>query len=241
MKNPFLNKLFLFLPKSLGRKTFSQDSRSAYKSMRICTSKMLVGIAIVFCSWGLPQFVFAQTQYFSFTANLNPLLPTPGSSHPDYNSGYFSGIFTGEYDGTQYNFTALTGSYDGSTLTDIQSTQPSPGPYYLGHASFSSGNAVLNDLHFSFNNAAGLTGGPYKMALLPSYEPALCNSSSTPCTWSTAVDGYPSAGGSVASFTFTAGAPEIDGSLAPKVGFLLGCLFLMFGRKKQNTEALMTA
>ena len=39
----------------------------------------------------------------------------------------------------------------------------------------------------------------------------------------------------------SAGAPEIDGSLAPKVGFLLGCLFLMFGRKKQNTEALLTA
>jgi len=37
------------------------------------------------------------------------------------------------------------------------------------------------------------------------------------------------------------GAPEIDGSLAPKVGFLLGCLFLMFGRKKQNTESMMTA
>ena len=38
-----------------------------------------------------------------------------------------------------------------------------------------------------------------------------------------------------------AGAPEIDGSLAPKVGFLLGCLFLMFGRKKQNSEPMMTA
>ena len=37
------------------------------------------------------------------------------------------------------------------------------------------------------------------------------------------------------------GAPEIDGSLAPKVGFLLGCLFLMFGRKKQNSESMMTA
>jgi len=35
-------------------------------------------------------------------------------------------------------------------------------------------------------------------------------------------------------------APEIDGSLAPKVGFLLGCLFLMFGRKKQNTEPMTT-
>ena len=38
-----------------------------------------------------------------------------------------------------------------------------------------------------------------------------------------------------------AGAPEIDGSLAPKVGFLLGCLFLMFGRKQQNTEPMMVA
>jgi len=30
------------------------------------------------------------------------------------------------------------------------------------------------------------------------------------------------------------GAPEIDGSLAPKVGFLLGCLFLMFGRRTKG-------
>ena len=44
-----------------------------------------------------------------------------------------------------------------------------------------------------------------------------------------------------ASFSVSGGAPEIDGSLAPKVGFLLGCLFLMFGRKKQNTEPFMTA
>ena len=39
--------------------------------------------------------------------------------------------------------------------------------------------------------------------------------------------------------TQVGGAPEIDGSLAPKVGFLLGCLFLMFGRKKQNSESMM--
>ncbi|MBU3549111.1 hypothetical protein [Polynucleobacter sp. P1-05-14] len=35
------------------------------------------------------------------------------------------------------------------------------------------------------------------------------------------------------------GAPEIDGSLAPKVGFLLGCLFLMFGRKRSNSETAL--
>ena len=43
-------------------------------------------------------------------------------------------------------------------------------------------------------------------------------------------------------YTITQGAaPEIDGSLAPKVGFLLGCLFLMFGRKKQDSKPMMTA
>ena len=35
------------------------------------------------------------------------------------------------------------------------------------------------------------------------------------------------------------GVPEIDGSLAPKVALLLGCAYLMFGRKKQNTEVLI--
>ena len=70
------------------------------------------------------------------------------------------------------------------------------------------------------------------------------------------IDPYPSngalsyspSGGTTVTSVFSsqsapaaAGAPEIDGSLAPKVGFLLGCLFLMFGRKKQNTEPMMMA
>ena len=38
------------------------------------------------------------------------------------------------------------------------------------------------------------------------------------------------------SVTSSGGAPEIDGSLAPKVGFLLGCLALLFGRKKTNSD-----
>ena len=57
--------------------------------------------------------------------------------------------------------------------------------------------------------------------------------------------GYPSdisiSSNNTSSGISLAGAPEIDGSLAPKVGFLLGCLFLMFGRKKQNTEPMMMA
>ena len=42
------------------------------------------------------------------------------------------------------------------------------------------------------------------------------------------------------TLTGVPGAPEIDGSLAPKVGFLLGCLFFMFGRKKCATEPMLT-
>ena len=60
--------------------------------------------------------------------------------------------------------------------------------------------------------------------------------------WDTAVTDVcvtPSGGsGCGAMYGVSAGAPEIDGSLAPKVGFLLGCLFLMFGRKKQDLELL---
>jgi len=41
--------------------------------------------------------------------------------------------------------------------------------------------------------------------------------------------------------TSSAGVPEIDGALAPKAGFLLGCLFLMFGRKRQDLAPASTA
>ena len=82
-----------------------------------------------------------------------------------------------------------------------------------------------------------------------SRTPALSNTNYTNSfTWMVTSDiagGFSSGNntaGSIAGSPITsAAAPEIDGSLAPKVGFLLGCLFLMFGRKKQNTEPMLTA
>ena len=47
--------------------------------------------------------------------------------------------------------------------------------------------------------------------------------------------------GTMTSSISSAGVPEIDGALAPKVGFLLSCLFLMFGRKKQDLAPALTA
>lgn len=36
-------------------------------------------------------------------------------------------------------------------------------------------------------------------------------------------------------------APEMNASLIPQVGLLLGCLFFLTGRKRENTEQMMTA
>ena len=47
--------------------------------------------------------------------------------------------------------------------------------------------------------------------------------------------------GSMTSSVSSVSVPEIDGALAPQVGCLLACLFLIFGRKKENTDSLMTA
>jgi hypothetical protein len=38
-----------------------------------------------------------------------------------------------------------------------------------------------------------------------------------------------------------AAVPEIGGALIPQVGFLLAGLFLMFGRRKENTETMLAA
>lgn len=189
--------------------------------------KIILSAVVLISAWGLPQFAFAQTQYFNFTSYLNAGLPTPGSTPGNLQAGYFSGVFTGAYSSGDnlYNFTRLTGTFNNSTLIDILST--SPDSQYLGHATYTSGNAVLIDLHFSFNTSAGLKDGPYIMSY--TQNPNTVFTYSTPNITDPRVGG-----GSDHGTTFAADVPEIDGSLLPKVGFLLGCLFLIFGRRTKS-------
>ena len=109
------------------------------------------------------------------------------------------------------------GGYNAQTNV-FSSSDPSFPNYVLFNSAFSNGHD---------NNSWALS--PQLNSLGP------CDNSN--CTG--VFGGYISAG--AATITVSAVAPEIDGSLAPKVGFLLGCLFLMFGRKKQDTEPMMTA
>ncbi len=45
--------------------------------------------------------------------------------------------------------------------------------------------------------------------------------------------------GTMTSSLSVSPVPEIDGSLIPQVGFLIACLFLILGRRKENTEPIL--
>ena len=154
--------------------------------------------------------------------------------------------------GIDYNFTYVTDSYDHlmATNSTLLSSQPwfgeytGTGQYFAGGVGYSMGLQVIS------NGPGGATietsplfaassymfdGNSYVNAY--AFSDAFYQTGNVSSQWNqriltSTVETYALA---------TAAAPEIDGSLAPKVGFLLGCLFLMFGRKKQNTEPMMTA
>ena len=140
--------------------------------------------------------------------------------------------------GQSYDITYITGTYDANVA--LLSQQP-----WFGNATeamafatalSNAGTYVLgkpSSAGYPPYFATGI-GGPYNNYFLAPVQSS---------------DGKVTFGSPDAHWTFdafavvntSAGAPEIDGSLAPKVGFLLGCLFLMFGRKKQDSEPMMTA
>ena len=96
------------------------------------------------------------------------------------------------------------------------------GPYYVSEPGIGFSNGSTN--YYLFNAFARGGGDPnYYLD-----------------QW-TADKGSNTVGGGSMTLTASGGAPEIDGSLAPKIGLLLGCSYLMFGRKKQNSEPMMTA
>ncbi|MBU3549137.1 hypothetical protein [Polynucleobacter sp. P1-05-14] len=147
----------------------------------------------------------------------NPTSATFGKVDPaSFNPYPFTPSYT-----QSYAVTNLQGNFGSLNSGIYASFDPSSGDSsYPGVVSY--GN-MYSALSFTAN------GKNYIINSDPSkFYSSMGTSDSTP------ISGY--------TYAYTpAGAPEIDGSLAPKVGFLLGCLFLMFGRKKQNTEPMMTA
>ena len=152
--------------------------------------------------------------------------------------------------GTNYDFTYFTGTY-AAYVAEFTTTYM---PFYgnsvsansFATAFFTATGGVVGTstggTYGTVNNYAGFPGGvafAYDGPAGNAGMPLLYSG-----TYSVSNNGVGDGGASAAwgmARLSTGGAPEIDGSLAPKVGFLLGCLFLMFGRKKQNTEPMMVA
>ena len=150
--------------------------------------------------------------------------------------------------GTTYNFSF---SYEfaagGSNTSGDTSTWYGPNPAYINasiggvpFASITQDTSSLGTNSLGHNLIATYSG---KYTATQNFTLVAFSGSNE--NWDTAVTDVcvtPSGGsGCGAMYGVSGGAPEIDGSLAPKVGFLLGCLFLMFGRKKQNSEPMLTA
>lgn len=155
-------------------------------------------------------------------------------------------------------FNSGTISFNGGTtkylLTNIASDTYTTGGALISSSTFKSPNYAAGSLQLQFT-ASGHTYYVYTppdadrlsiYSSAPSFTSSATANTNTvgACTtnncWATTIT-VDSIGtvGIVPQATQEAGlsgalgaAPEIDGSLAPKVGFLLGCLFLMFGRKK---------
>ena len=160
-------------------------------------------------------------------------------------SNTFSGVFqTTSGSGVQaiLGWSSLTFGPNTNPLLNPTAEYVASNVYYLPLGSYNAQTNVFSSSdsafpnYVLFNSALTNGHGNNSWALSPQLNSlGPCDNSN--CTG--VFGGYISAG--AATITVSAVAPEIDGSLAPKVGFLLGCLFLMFGRKKQDTEPMMTA
>ena len=138
---------------------------------------------------------------------------TPAYTMSKSNSSLNSGVVT-------FVGGLATGS---STYFALESYQGDPGFSYVAAVGHDTGDKVKIWSPYSYMTTKNATNDSTAVSEVEKLKTGVTNSDGSEVKFSSeAITAAPN----------SAGAPEIDGSLAPKVGFLLGCLFLMFGRKK---------
>ena len=200
---------------------------------KLLTSAVFVLGACMSAGVAQAQYGDYQTSPLQDAANDCPV-GCPGSSTvytwattTDPGLGGYSALVNITVGGTNYNYTvyAINGAYTDSAFTSAYLTNT---PWFTGNSTLALPFAAAAGTQLGYSIHAPSTVGALFAYAAPSGSystvPSAFYMSSTPM-----------------SAPAGSGAPEIDGSLAPKVGFLLGCLFLMFGRKKQDTEPMLTA
>ena len=159
-----------------------------------------------------------------------------------------SAVFTFTVNNSTNIITALTGSVTGftggtSAITSLLSagTSYGPGPTGTNNLFNPSGNPYIDNSGISFLTANGNQLGLWFTGTLNTYQLA-ANSPIFNNTYILEIPPYSGPYGTQGNLVASGGvAPEMNASLIPQVGLLLACLFFLFGRKKENTETLMTA
>jgi len=137
----------------------------------------------------------------------------------------------------------LIGSLGNATYSGVDPTQPGSPPYgpitqtsgiygggRWGTYSGSGSGAVLTAIHIGNYNSA------HTQMEVSDYLGNL------PTLVATYIQGGNGGNWAQSSYTFAVSggaAPEIDGALIPQVGLLLAGLFIILGRRKENTEPML--
>ena len=223
-----------------------------FNNLRFYVLKAIACLGFLFISassYAVP--VYGTPTYFSFF-----------SAGPVGGNTTFLGMFVAQQDtlinGSYYNVQNFSTTADGDVQARaLAAIYETPTPYMGSFAtpetcaascwSFQSNNFTNRgaSVYYTMRDvgSSGVYEGNRDIGLLTLYNSAttlqIGTSSLANINYSSGPDNLGNLAGTPQSPI--AGAPEIDGSLAPKVGFLLGCLFLMFGHKKQNSEPILTA
>ena len=139
--------------------------------------------------------------------------------------------------GTNYNFSLFNGSYVDNMGYFNNTNMPWIGSFSAAQTfSLALGGSLGTPAPYFFYNSES------------SYDDAMGTDSytiyaaQTNLGWNTSNILVRDGGASYNFATVSAvSAPEIDSSLIHQVGFLIGCLFLILGRRKENTEPMLAA
>ena len=138
--------------------------------------------------------------------------------------------YTATVNGTSYNLTTFTGTYNANSAEFSATLMPwwsnDGGTLAGAFAAAFAGN--LGSQTISSANY-----GPLFAYAVPS------NVSSKRYVFSNSSVGSNSPAVTASRMYAILYVPEIDGALIPQVGFLIGCLFLILGRRHKNTEPIL--
>jgi len=155
-------------------------------------------------------------------------------------SGVRAQTYNATVNGTNYDFTYFTGTYN-DNISKFSTTLM---PWWGSQSTAETFTSSVGD-HFGYPNTTYGQWGPYFAFSQYTNTDPMMGFTEVSANFYTSIGSACCAGPnfsqsvSYAVATATGGvAPEMNASLIPQVGLLLGCLFFLFGRKKENREPI---